>query len=148
MIVESKGVPEAVTDLRALAERGSDIRRVSEQVRSVYRRSNERRFDGSAGWAGLAESTRERKTREGLDSRPMRATGALYRALTEPRASGQVDEREPTEFRFGVSLYYAHFSRGTKTEPERDLIDLSVRERHEIDDLISTYVSKGRASTW
>lgn len=137
--VTVKGADKAAVNLRDLGDRGSDIRRVSEKVRSVYRKSNLRHFDGDNRWKPLAPLTVERKAREGLDPRTLRASGALLKSLTAPRASGQVDVREKTEFRFGTSVPYAQYQ-----NPTRDLIDLSHSERRTITDLISAYVAKDK----
>lgn len=141
--IETRGVEKAVSDLHRLGDRASDIRRLSERVRSVYRQSNERQF-ARAPWPPLAPATLERKRRQGLDPRPERATGALYRALTAARAKGQVDQRERTEFRFGTDLPYAAAQQGSKTQPRRDLIALSYDERKQIEDMISRFIAKER----
>lgn len=146
--IEVRGQRKAAIDLRQLGERSSDIRRVSEKVRSIYRKSNERRFDtsGSGTWPPLAADTKERKARAGLDPRPMRATGALYRSLTSPRASDQVDRRDPTEFRFGTTLPYARFhDLGTGGEKKRELIELTPAEQHQIRKIVSAYIARAEA---
>lgn len=142
--IEARGDKKAAADLHALGERAADIRRLSEKVRGIYRRSNERRF-GYQPWPPLADATIERKARLGLDPRPERSTGALHRALTSARARGQIDERRPTQFRFGTDLPYAIHQQGTRHQPTRDLIKLSDSERREIEKLISEFVAKGRA---
>lgn len=140
--IEVRGATAAAVDLKRLGDRGSDIRRVSEKVRAVYRRSNEQRFGsgGAGSWPPLAPATKEKKAREGLDPRPLRETGALYRSLTSPRVAGQIDERDPTEFRFGTTLPYAYVQ--TKT---RDLIELTASDRKQVTDLISGYISRAQA---
>jgi len=150
MSVTEHGAEQAAVDLRGLGERGSDIRRTSERVRSIYRRSNERRFatEGVGSWARLADSTVERKASGGYGSRgPMVRTGALERALTSPRAAAQVDERDPTQFRFGTTLPYAGAA-GAAGGHLRKLIDLTVSERREISDLIGGYIAKRRGTPW
>ena len=145
--IEVRGVRQAAVDLTQLGERGSDIRKVSEKVRSVYRRSNEERF-GSGGrgrWAELAPSTKRRKARDALDPRTLRATGALYRSLTAPRAANQVDRRDPTEFRFGTTVPYAGYHNFGKGRMHRDLIELTSGERDQISKLISDYIARDRA---
>lgn len=141
--IKQHGTAKAVSDLAKLGERGSDIRRVSEKVRSVYRKAEERTFDQSGpGWPPLADTTRDRKLREGLDPRPLRATGALYRALTAARAAGQIDIREPTEFRFGTTLPYARFHDSGEGVPQRKPIQLTVAERRQIEQLISAFIAR------
>lgn len=142
--VEVHGAKQAAVDLKALGDRASDIRRLSERVRSIYRKSNERRFSGGAGWPPLDPDTIERKQRAGYVSGIERRTGALHRALTSARAADQIDVRDPTEFRFGTTLRYAKFQQGTKTQPPRDLIDLTPAERRQIDELISKWIARGQ----
>lgn len=147
-VIEIQGARKAAVDLHALGERGSDIRRVSEKVRSVYRRSTTRRFAsmGLGSWPQLATSTLERKRRGGYDTQAMRRTGDLERALTAPRASNQIDRRDRTEFRFGTTLPYAPYhDAGTGGEKRRELIELTANERAEISRLISAYVSRAQA---
>ena len=144
-VIEVRGARKAAVDLAALGERGSDIRRVSEQVRSVYRKSNERRFasNGLGSWPALAPSTVERKARAGAVAPPMVRTGALERSLTAPRASDQVDRRDKTEFRFGTTLSYAvYHDTGTGGEKKRELVELTASEREQISRLISGYVAR------
>jgi len=147
-MIEVRGARKAAVDLHQLGERGSDIRRVSEKVRSIYRRSNERRFAsmGLGSWPALADSTVERKRRGGYDPRAMRRSGALERALTSPRARDQVDVRDPSEFRFGTTLPYAGYhDAGTGGEKRRELVELTAAERAEVSRLISDYIAKDRS---
>ena len=147
-MIEVRGARKAAVDLAELGERGSDIRRVSEKVRAIYRKSNERRFAsmGLGSWSPLADSTKERKRRGGYDARAMRRTGALERSLTAPRASDQVDRRDKTEFRFGTTLPYAGYhDSGTGGEKKRELVELTPAERHEVSRLISAYIAKAQA---
>jgi phage gpG-like protein len=142
--VEVRGAGKAAVNLHRLGERGADVRPVSEKVRSVYRKSTERRFRtrGEGAWPPLAGSTMERKQRQGLDPRPLRATEKLYRALTSPRAAGQVDVRDRSEFRFGTTLPYARFhDTGSGGVPRRELIELTPAERREVTKLISGHVA-------
>lgn len=146
--IEVRGARKAAVDLTELGERGSDIRRVSEKVRAVYRKSNERRFAsmGLGSWPGLADSTIERKRRGGYDPRAMRRTGALERSLVSPRAADQIDRRDKTEFRFGTTLSYAGYhDTGTGGEKKRELVELTSSERLEVSTLIREYIAKDRA---
>ena len=146
--IEVRGARKAAIDLHELGERGSDIRRVSEKVRAIYRKSNERRFgsNGLGAWPELADSTKDRKRRGGYDPRPMRRSGALERSLTSPRAAEQIDRRDKTEFRFGTTLgYAAYHDTGTGGEKRRELLELTAAERNEVSRLISEYVAKDRA---
>ncbi len=141
--IEVHGAAKAAVDLRQMGERSSDIRRVSEKVRSVYRKSNERRFDsaGYGSWPPLDPETSRQKADAGQDPRPLRATGALYKALTAPRARGQIDRRDRDEFRFGTDLRYSVF----QAPRGRDPMQLLDSEKHEISRLIGDYIASNRA---
>ena len=148
--VHEKGATEAAVDLRRLGERGSDIRRVSEKVRTVYRRSNDRRYQtgGLGSWAPLADTTLERKARDGYGAMPpMMRTRALYKSLTAARASDQVDVRDPTAFRFGTTVPYAGAA-GAAGGKKRRLIDLTASEEREINGYISRYIAKNEGAGW
>jgi hypothetical protein len=147
-MIEVRGARKAAVDLTELGERGSDIRRVSEKVRAIYRRSNERRFasNGMGSWPTLAPSTIERKQRGGYSGPPMVRSGDLERALTAARASDQVDIRDKTEFRFGTTLPYAiYHDTGTGGEKQRELVQLTAAERNQVSRLISGYVARAEA---
>ena len=76
----------------------------------------------------------------------MRRSGDLERALTAPRASEQIDRRDPTEFRFGTTLPYAGYhDTGTGGEKKRELVELSPSERAEVSRLVSAYVARAQA---
>jgi hypothetical protein len=147
-MIEIRGARKAAVDLAELGERGSDIRRVSEKVRAIYRKSNERRFasNGLGAWPELADSTKQRKLAGGYDPRPMRRSGALERALTSPRASDQIDRRDKTEFRFGTTLTYAQYhDAGTGGEKKRELVELTASEREQVSTLIRDYIHRAQA---
>ena len=143
MTVETRGVPKAVHDLHTVGQRAGDVRPLVDSVRRVYLRSNERNF-GKLGWPALAESTAERKARQGLDSRAEVASGALYRSLTAERAKGQTKRKKKSEFRFGSRLFYAAWQQGTKTQPARDMIHLSPTDLAQIDAIIERWITQGR----
>lgn len=142
--VQERGVDRAKRNLEEMGLRAKDVRGVSFKVRTVFRKAEERRFNsqGDGSWPPLAQATREAKARNGQDPRMLRATGALFRSLTSPRAAGQIDERRPDEFRFGTKLPYAQFHDTGRGVPKRKLIDLTVKERREIDDAISAFIAR------
>jgi phage gpG-like protein len=143
--IDAKGVQRTAKHMDDVARRAGNVKDASYKVRTVYRKAEERRFQsrGAGSWPALKESTREWKARTNSDPRMMRATNALYKALTSPRAGGQVDERKPDEFRFGTDLPYATFHDRGKGVPLRKLIDLTPAERQEIDDALGDYIARG-----
>ena len=147
-IIESRGAGKAAADLAAVGKRGSDIRQVANQVRTIYLRSNQRRFatNGGGQWPSLKPSTVDRKARQGIDPRPLHgATGDLYRSLTSAHAAEQIDTRDRTELRFGTTVPYAGFHDQGKGRMHRELIELTAAEREQVSQTISAYVAKAEA---
>jgi hypothetical protein len=99
------------------------------------------------GWKPLAESTIRRKRAEGLDPRPLRATGALEKSLTQRLAPHAIREIHDDELRFGSSHVGAIFTqRGTKTEkktlrqPKRQVLRIRAPERKSIRGIILSHL--------
>jgi|tagenome__1003787_1003787.scaffolds.fasta_scaffold20364586_1 hypothetical protein len=144
-VAEVLGAEAAAHDLEMVGVRARDVRGISYKVRTVFRKAEEARFDRQGpGWPDLAEATKQRKARQGLSPRTMRAKNVLYRSLTSPRAADQVDRREQTEMEFGTSVPYAHWHEQGKGVPQRKLIDLSQRERNAIDEAIGEFIASGQ----
>lgn len=141
MAIETKGVPQAVQDLVGVTERTGDIRPLTDKLRAIYLRSNEKHW--GSNWPSLAESTVERKTRTGLSTDPEVATGALRKALTQKRAKGQKTRRKKDQLTFGTSLFYAGWQQGTKSQPARDLIDLTASDLRAMDEAVQGYIVNG-----
>lgn len=143
--IDAKGVQRTAKHMNDVAKRAGNVKAASSKIRTVYRKAEERQFQsrGSGSWPALKESTRESKARHNYDPRLMRATNALYRALTSPRAAGQVDERKPDEFRFGTDLPYAGYHDRGKGVPLRKLIDLKPAERQDINEALEDFIAKG-----
>jgi phage gpG-like protein len=149
--IEQRGAGVAAVHLARMGKRARDVRDASYKVRTVFRKAEESRFrsNGAGTWQGLADSTRQRKAAMGQDPRILRATGALYKSLTAPRASNQVDERKPDALRFGTSVPYAAFHDTGRGVPRRQLIDLTGAERRAIEDEIAKYVaSETKGDRW
>jgi len=143
--LQAKGVDRAVRDMTGVSKRAADIKKASFKVRTIYRQSEEKRFQsrGRGTWPPLKESTKESKARHNYDPRVMRATNALHRALTSPRARGQIDERDTDEFRFGTDIPYARYHDTGQGVPQRKLIELTPAERQDISDALGDFIAKG-----
>lgn len=139
--VEQHGATEAALNLAELGVRARDVRPVGRRVGKVVADSNERRFQGAGRWKKLDADTAERKSREGLDPRILRSSGALHRQLTSTKPR----EESPDQLVYGTDLFYARFAdKGTKNEPKRKLISLRAAERAEITDIIGRFVVQRR----
>jgi hypothetical protein len=138
------GDQKAVDDLVKLGLRGADARPCAPEVRAIYLESNKRHLDAATGWPPLSDETIARKQRDGLLDKPEQATGALYKSLTsETRVKGQKNRASKSAFVFGSRLFYAPWQQGTKHQPERKLIDLTLSERLAMAAVISRYVAHG-----
>jgi len=144
IVVETKGVEKAELNLRELGVRAKDIRPLTRDLSRIFEHSTKKRFEGSAHWPPLAESTLERKSAEGLDHGILRATDSLYKSLTNPGDKNAVRKGKPGEFVFGTKLRHGRFAKGTKTQPKRELINLTAQERREAAKTISSYITTGR----
>lgn len=143
--ITERGAGKAARDVDRLGQRARDIRPATSTIRTQFRTAEERLFDtgGHGQWPKLAEATRQLKAKRGSDPRILRATGALYRALTSAKAAGQLDVRHPTELRFGTTIPYATFHDLGKGVPQRKPIDLTSHDRDRITKAIEEYVAKG-----
>lgn len=110
--------------LNRLGGRAQHPKPAFEQILKLIVGRYRRRFAGGE-WKPLAPATVERKSRQRLDPRVMRAHGALERALTAPgRAPGRTQSIGKSTVRVGVGkkLFYARFQHfGTDTIPSRPL---------------------------
>lgn len=143
--VDEHGAKRAATHLSQMGKRSRDVRDASYKIRTIFRKAEEARFasSGRGTWRALKTATRERKARAGLDPRTLRASNALYRSLTAPRARDQVDERRPDSLRFGTSVPYAGFHDAGRGVPKRQLIDLSPSERDDVERALEEYITRG-----
>ena len=99
-------------DLDALGDRAKDMKPAFWLIlRGVIVPRYKARFTGT-GWKPLTPGYREQKSKQGLDPRIGRATGALEAALTAMnRATGRTQSVGKTSVRVGVGkkLFYARF---------------------------------------
>jgi phage gpG-like protein len=143
-VAEAIGVGKAAYDLEQMGKRAENVRPLDAVIRKVFLESERERFDGMnqrPKWPPLAQSTVERKARQGLDPRPLRATGLLRASLTEPGAPGQVDQPTPGSFRFGTKVPYAFYHDTGTGVPKRKLVGLTVKQRGTIKEVVGEYIA-------
>lgn len=157
MKLETKviGEEKVLADIAEMRARAMDAKPATRKVRDILVASNAKQFrSGGSGfgkpWAPLTPATLERKSREGLDLRPMHGkTGALETSL-EGGAGKRTSATKATA-RAGSGVWYSVFSRGTKGslsshntgEVARQLVGTTAAEREEILQIVSSYVVKG-----
>jgi phage gpG-like protein len=124
--IEVVGDKVAAERLLLVGERASDVRPIRPLLDPKFRRDEETRFalDGP-GWKTLNETTVALKVAAGMDSRILRRTGELERALTKPGEGVEVGlTSSRTELAFGTDVSYARFHQYGQGVPKRELIDL------------------------
>jgi len=149
--IEQRGAGVAAKHLADMGKRARAPKDASYRVRTIFRKAEESRFSsaGAGTWKPLAETTRQLKAERGHDPRILRATNALYKSLTAPRARDQIDDRDRQDaWRFGTTVPYAIYHDTGRGVPKRKLIDLTSSERKAIDDEIGKYIATGQADRW
>lgn len=99
---------------------------------------------GQGGLKRLAPSTLERKRRQHLDPRPLRATGTLIRSVTERGAPEQRLDISKDELVFGTKVYYARFHQFGEGNPRRRVLNLTPKQREPIAQIIADFLMGGR----
>jgi len=140
-----KGDDKAAKTIADTGKRADNVKPGASKIRTAYREAETEIFQrngGAVAWAALKQSTREAKRRRNTDHGTLRATNALYKALTAANASYQVDQRQPHELRFGTTLPYAPFheeGRGQAKRPTQAFTASQLaRIRRAIEDFIAT----------
>lgn len=145
--IDIRGDEDLVDELDQLGEKAKDLRPAFNRVLKIIVARYRRRFGGGGQWAPLSPATVERKSRQGLDPRVMRASGALERALTSPgRTSGRTQSVGKSTVRVGVGkrLFYARFQHfGTDHIPARPLFGWEFADRKAAINVLDDYIFGG-----
>lgn len=155
----------AVAGLEKMASRMVDIRPLKGAILTALLEGERRMWARPRGsrWAPLAESTIERKRREGLPPQILVATGKLRDSLTQEAGDGSIREAGRDYIRFGTTVLEAKFQvKGTANPgqggqrkhrrvsskrdssqlhtPPRRILALGAREKREIKTAIARYL--------
>lgn len=151
------GEEKVLLDLEKMIQRANDARPATKKVRDTLVASNKKTFESEgshigAPWAPLAEATKERKSREGIDPRPLHGkTGDLAASLTGGK--GRKTSATKKGARAGTKVFYSVMvGRGAKGDgdahntgiPARKLAGVTRSEEHKILDTVGTYIVHGR----
>lgn len=150
------GEEKVLLDLEQMIARAKDARPATKKVKAIFIESNKKTFESEgshigAPWAPLAEATKERKSREGLDPRPLHGkTGDLASSLTGGK--GKRTGATKTAARAGTGVWYSVFTRGAKADagshntgiPARKIAGVTRPEETEILTTVSEYIVHGR----
>lgn len=144
-----EGDEKVLANIAEMRARALDARPATRKVRELFLGFNRKAFESEGGsidapWAPLAQATLDRKSREGIDPRPLHGkTGALEAAATGGK--GKRSGATKTTARAGVNIWYSVFTRGTRGgEPRRELTGVTTGEEEEILDLVADWIVHGR----
>lgn len=153
--IMEKGSGKAAGRLDRLADHAEHSAAFFQMVGDLLIEQSRRRWrNNGPGWKGLADSTKARKRRQGLDPRVMRATGALERALTVWGAPGQKWEHGDGKAEFGIyvggakggtafrvaDVYYGAFAQAGKGEAQRVIVRATPATRKRVLETLSDYL--------
>lgn len=140
-----------------MGARAEHSKALMERLRDLIVEGEERQFDRGPGWEPLAASTRERKARQGIDPRIMRASGLGYRTMTsKTRKRGRIARIEGHTITFGLKggrspvhyLRYQHIGafnvRAGRRLPERKIVVLTSRTKRQATRVIRVHTVFGR----
>jgi hypothetical protein len=94
------GLAGLVEELGALADEGSDLREIKQESVSAFANVERAWFEseGDRGWQPLTRGYAQRKERRYGVKGLLRASDALYRALTDPNSIGLHDSHDEIVF--------------------------------------------------
>jgi len=147
--VDVIGEERVLANLKEMRARARDARPATRKVKELMIEANRKQFSTQGGYSGdpwppLAKATLERKSREGIDLRPMHGkTGALAASLGGGR--GKKTSATKSGARAGTKVWYGVFARGTKGgEPTRKLVAFTHADQLKTVRIISDYVVHDR----
>lgn len=148
--IDVDGIEHAEDRLEGVGRRASDLRPVGAHVIGELAAGERRLFATPAGWAPLAQSTKERKRRQRLDSRPMHATGLLAETLgaAAPGERGRLETTTRTQVIFGIKrgrsdIFYGRFHHQGRGVPRRRVIVATQRTQGDVRDVVTHYLLRG-----
>jgi hypothetical protein len=144
--ITTAGDDKAAKTIADTGKRANNVKPGASKIRTAYREAEVEIFQGNGGavaWEKLKDSTRTAKRRRGQDHGTLRASNALYKSLTAPRAAYQVDDRQPHELRFGSTLPYAHFHEEGRGQAKRPTQAFTATQQRRINDAIADFIATG-----
>lgn len=141
-----KGDDKAAKTIADTGKRANNVKPGASKIRTAYREAEMAIFEhngGAVSWEKLKDSTRAAKRRRGQDRGILRASNALYKALTAPRSSYQVDDRQPHELRFGTTLPYAQYHEEGRGQAKRPTQAFTPAQLRRINDAIGEFIATG-----
>ena len=146
--IVAKNIDKAASDLDGMGQRATHARPAFDLIldalidneKSIWSRNG---GSGKAKWTNT-DSTLASKIAKGLDKRPMRATGALEKSLTEKGAPHQLHEQDEFSLLFGTTLFYAKFNQLAK-DPHRKKVVLKLlpKTKKTIRETILEHITQG-----
>jgi hypothetical protein len=135
--ITTHGDDQAAKTIADTGKRANNVKPGASKIRTAYREAEVEIFQrngGAVAWEKLKDSTRAAKRRRGQDHGTLRASNALYRSLTAPRAAYQVDDRQPHELRFGCG------------QAKRPTQAFTASQQRRINDAIADFIATGNTT--
>lgn len=115
------------------------LRRIVEIERAIFDSQGVR---GGGSWKNLSPKWQARKAAAGLDSRKLRASGALFRSLTSLQSSNMIRDINNYSLEFGSRLPYAALHQfGSDRIPARPYLKFTRRDRDDFVDIVSKHLT-------
>jgi hypothetical protein len=147
--ITTHGDDQAAKTIADTGKRANNVKPGASKIRTAYREAEVEIFQGNGGavaWEKLKDSTRTAKRRRGQDHGTLRASNALYKSLTAPRAAYQVDDRQPHELRFGSTVPYADFHESGRGQAKRPTQAFTASQQRRINDAIADFIATGNTT--
>ena len=158
MNVETKVIGEQTItgNIAEMTARAKDAKPATRKVKELFLESNRKTFESEgahigAPWAPLSEETLKRKSREGIDARPLRGkSGDLETAMKGGR--GKRTSATKSKAAAGTSVFYGRIlSGGAKGSlnshntgiPARQLAGITNNEAEKTLEIVADYVVRG-----
>ena len=145
IVIDTLGVEAVSRDLLRWADRAVDVHDAMEDVLDLLRAAERDQFNseggsGSGGWEKLADSTLKRKAALGQDERILRATGALFDAVTKKGDDAEIAIPRSDGLDFGTTLAYAQYHPQGRGVPKRPVVQLPEADRRQAIRIVQRYI--------
>ena len=140
LVITTRGDEAAARRIEDFGRRAEQARPLLSQIADELLDIQRERFSRNHGMRREARSTLAKDRQQGRDPRPLRATGALMRSVTQRGAPHQKLKIANDYVVLGTKLYYAQFHQEGKGVPKRRVINVTPRQRSQLVQSILDYI--------
>lgn len=147
--IVAKGVEKAGGDIDRMGHQALNPEPAFQSIMDTLVDSEKVLFKRNGGggknrWPENTRSTQRTKAAKDQDTRPMRATGALEKSLTERHAADGIRTIKKDYMEFGTKLFYAQFSQFAKNPKRlRQVVKILPKQRKIVRETIASHLTKG-----